>query len=181
MVWAGIHWKHGKTRSFSSHKARKWIARLIEKCYKVFPWTRRTFKARETWTFQQDGAPSHKAEETQDMIRANCPNLISVDISPQRANREWPPNSPDLNVMDYSIWRILQEEACAKPHQSVEALKKSLVKAWDKIPLGIVQSAIDDFPKRLDMCINAEGAILRGSGLNSFVVVVALMFQKTRR
>ena len=52
---------------------------------------------------------------------------------------------------------ILQEEACSNPHQSVQALKKSLIKAWDKIPLETVQKAVDDFPKRLSMCIGAKG------------------------
>jgi hypothetical protein len=96
-------------------------------------------------------------QKKQDLIKANCPDFISVDISPKRANGEWSLNSPDLNVMDYSIWEILQEEACAKPHQTIEGLKKSLIKAWDKIPLAAIQKAIDDFPKRLQKCINAEG------------------------
>ena len=74
-------------------------------------------------------AGRHKAEATQALIAENCPDHISVDISPQRANGDWPPNSPDLNAMDYSIWRILEEMACSKPHKSIEALKKSLTKA----------------------------------------------------
>uniref|UniRef100_A0A914D522 Uncharacterized protein n=1 Tax=Acrobeloides nanus TaxID=290746 RepID=A0A914D522_9BILA len=74
------------------------------------------------------------AKNTQNLIRDNVPEFISVDISLQRNNGEWPPNSLDLNVMDYSIWSILEAEACSKPHQSIDALKKSLVKAWNKIP-----------------------------------------------
>ena len=30
----------------------------------------------------------------------NVQDFIQVDNSPQRNNGEWPPNSPDLNVMD---------------------------------------------------------------------------------
>ena len=107
--------------------------------------------------FQQDGAPSHKAEETQNLIRDNVPEFIEVDISPQRNNGEWPPNSPDLNVLDYSLWSILKAEACAKPHQSIEALKKSLVAAWNKIPQDVIDRAVDEFPKRLQKCIDAGG------------------------
>ena len=109
------------------------------------------------WVFQQDGAPSRKSEDTQNLIRNNVPEFISVDISPQRNNGEWPPNSPDLNVMDYSIWGILEAEACSKPHQSIDALKKSLVKAWNKIPQEVIDRAVDDFPKRLQKCIDAGG------------------------
>ena len=83
----------------------------------------------ETGFFNKTAPPSHKSEDTQNLIRDNVPEFISVDISPQRNNGEWPPNSPDLNVMDYSIWSILEAEACSKPHQSIDALKKSLVKA----------------------------------------------------
>ena len=103
----------------------------------------------------QDGAPSHKAEETQNFIRDNVPEFIEVDISPQRNNGEWPPNSPDLNVLDYSLWSILKADACAKPHQSIEALKKSLVAAWNRIPQDVIDRAVDDFPKRLKKCIDA--------------------------
>uniref|UniRef100_A0A914D715 Transposase n=1 Tax=Acrobeloides nanus TaxID=290746 RepID=A0A914D715_9BILA len=68
-----------------------------------------------------------------------------------------PANSPDLNVLDYSLWSILEAEACSKPHQSIDALKKSLVKAWNNIPQGVIDRAVDDFPKRLKKCIDAQG------------------------
>ncbi len=60
-------------------------------------------------------------------------------------------------MMDYSIWCILEAEACSKPHQSIEALKKSLVKAWNAISQDIVDKAVDDFSKRLKKCIEAGG------------------------
>jgi hypothetical protein len=107
--------------------------------------------------FQQDGAPSHKAIATQDLIRDIFPEAIEVDISSKRNNGEWPANSPDLNVLDYSLWSILEAEACSKPHQSIDALKKSLVKAWNNIPQGVIDRAVDDFPKRLKKCIDAQG------------------------
>ena len=106
----------------------------------------------------QDGAPSHKAEETQNLIRDNVSEFIEVDISPQRDNGEWPPNSPDLNGMDYySIWSILEAEACSKPHQSIAALKKSLTKAWNNTSQDVIDRAVDDFPKRLKKYIEADG------------------------
>lgn len=123
---------------------------------KVLPWTRRTYRGQH-WVWQEDGASSHKAIATRDLVKNIFPEVIDVDISPQRDNGEWPPNSPDLNVMDYSIWSILENEACAKTHQSIEALKKSLEAAWKKIPQDVIDRAVDDFPKRLKKCIDAGG------------------------
>uniref|UniRef100_A0A914CWJ0 Uncharacterized protein n=1 Tax=Acrobeloides nanus TaxID=290746 RepID=A0A914CWJ0_9BILA len=55
------------------------------------------------------------------------------------------------------IWSILEAEACSKPHQSIDALKKSLVKAWNKIPQEVNDKAVNDFLKRLQKCIDAGG------------------------
>uniref|UniRef100_A0A914D921 Uncharacterized protein n=1 Tax=Acrobeloides nanus TaxID=290746 RepID=A0A914D921_9BILA len=55
------------------------------------------------------------------------------------------------------IMEHLENEACSKPHQSIEAKKKSLVKAWNAIPQEVIDRAVDDFPKRLKKCIDAQG------------------------
>ena len=124
---------------------------------KILPWAKRAYGWQKRWVYQEDGAPGHKAEETRNLVKDIFPECIDVDISPQRNNGEWPPNSPDLNVLDYSLWSILEAEACSKPHQSIEALKKSLVKAWNNIPQEVIDRAVDDFPKRLKKCVEAGG------------------------
>ena len=48
------------------------------------------------WTFQQDGAKPHIHHLTQQWCRDNFPGFIDKD--------HWPPNSPDLNSLDYCIW-----------------------------------------------------------------------------
>jgi len=45
--------------------------------------------------FQQDGAAAHTARIMKDWLQANCPDFITED--------QWPPNSPDLNPMDYHV------------------------------------------------------------------------------
>jgi hypothetical protein len=51
----------------------------------------------------------------------------------------------------------LENEACSKAHQSVEALKRSLVKEWNKIPQEVIDRAVNDLPKRLNKFIDAQG------------------------
>ncbi|CAF5215756.1 unnamed protein product [Rotaria magnacalcarata] len=48
------------------------------------------------WVFQQDGAKPHSHHLSQKWCRDNFPTFIEKD--------RWPPNSPDLNPLDYSIW-----------------------------------------------------------------------------
>ena len=64
-----------------------------------------------SFVFQQDGPPAHTANATQDWLRSNISGFISKD--------QWPPYSPDLNPMDYSIWSILETKACSKSHKSI--------------------------------------------------------------
>jgi len=53
------------------------------------------------YVFQQDGAPAHRARDTVTMLQRETPEFIPPEM--------WPPNLPDLNPVDYSIWGMLQE------------------------------------------------------------------------
>ena len=51
------------------------------------------------FVFQQDGAPAYAEHQTQDWLAKNCADFISKD--------QWPPNSPDLNPLDYCVWGMM--------------------------------------------------------------------------
>ena len=49
---------------------------------------------------------------------------------------EWPPNSPDLNPLDYHVWRAMLERYKlfqTKP-ENIDELKKVLQLIWDQLP-----------------------------------------------
>ncbi|CAF3867486.1 unnamed protein product [Rotaria sp. Silwood1] len=48
------------------------------------------------WCLQQDGASAHTSKESQDWCKRHLKYFIPED--------RWPPNSPELNPLDYSIW-----------------------------------------------------------------------------
>src|SRR6218665_3619255 len=52
--------------------------------------------------FQQDGALEHRARDTVTFLEQKMPDFISPTL--------WPPNSPELNPVDCSIWSVLQEK-----------------------------------------------------------------------
>ena len=102
------------------------------------------------FVFQQDGAPSYTARKTQEWLTVNFPGFWDKSI--------WPPYSPDLNGMDYSIWSILESKACAKPHRNVVQLKQSLKKAWGSIPPETIVSGCSDFQRRLREVVKNKGS-----------------------
>ena len=99
--------------------------------------------------FLQDSAPAHRVKNTLSWFESQKIDLISPS--------EWPPYSPDLNPMDYSIWSILESKACAARHDNFEKLKTSLLKAWDELTPETLTKICQNFRHRLRSCINSKG------------------------
>ena len=116
----------------------------------VLTWTNSHFGQR-FWTFQQDFAPAHKATVVQDWCKANFPGFITRE--------EWPPNSPDLNPLDYSIWGIMKAKVGAVRHPNLNSLRQALEKEWGTLDDDMVSAAVEAFPKRLRACIKAKGGL----------------------
>ena len=115
---------------------------------KIYPWVLSVY-GKGPFVFQQDGAPIHKPERH----RSGSWSIFWIlDKS------IWPPYSPDLNVMDYSIWSILESKTCTKPHRNVVQLKQSLKKAWASIPPKTIASACSDFQRRLREVVKNKGS-----------------------
>ena len=76
-------------------------------------------------SFQQNGATSHTAEDTLDVLRPVFEDLI---IS-HRADVAWPPRSCDLTLLDYYLWGAVNDKCYADKPETIDALKdKPLVK-----------------------------------------------------
>jgi len=54
------------------------------------------------WTHQQDGAPSHTVNNTINYLKRENVSFIEPQM--------WPPNSSDLNPVDYAVWGALQQQ-----------------------------------------------------------------------
>ena len=52
-------------------------------------------------TIQQDGARSHIHEKSQEWCTKNFPSFVDKD--------HWPPNSHDLNPLDYCVWNEIAQ------------------------------------------------------------------------
>jgi len=75
----------------------------------------------------------------QNWLRASCPDVITKD--------QWPPNSLNINPMDYHVWGAMLEAYCTlktKLKTSAE-LKEALQVIWGNLPQGPIDKAVKNF------------------------------------
>jgi len=58
------------------------------------------------------------AFETLQLLRRETPDFISPDL--------WPPNSPDLNSVDYEIWAVMQRHVYKTKIHTIDELKHDI-------------------------------------------------------
>jgi hypothetical protein len=115
----------------------------------VKPWIEANYSPDEKYTFQQDGAPCHTANKTQKWLANNFTNFWPKHF--------WPPNSPDLNPLDFSIWAYVARKACDKPHSNLESLRDDIVAAWDSMSSEYIMLTCQRFRPRLEAVVAAGG------------------------
>jgi len=72
----------------------------------------------------------------------------------------WPPNSHDLNPMDYSIWGALQQLVYRRKIEDVDNLKQVLNSCWDIISQELIDGAIEQWSKRLSSVVRSRGGYI---------------------
>jgi len=70
----------------------------------------------------------------------------------------WPPNSPDLNPVDYAVWGALQETVYRRRRFTlVEQLKNALITEWGKLSQRFIDRAIYEWRRRLERVVQEQG------------------------
>ena len=120
----------------------------------VIPWVKATYPEGNV-VFQQDGAPAHNAAAVQ-------VKLTEELGGPDHFWRKemWPPQSPDLNPLDYSVWSVLQDEVQATSHPNLESLKARIVAAWEALEAAYIVKTCKGFRHRVEAVIAADGGYI---------------------
>ena len=95
------------------------------------------------YTFMQDGASSHTSNPTPQFLKHNTPDFIKKN--------QWPPQSADLNPMDYFVWPLMMKNVYEKRRTpyTKEELRQKIVQSWDEIDLETIRKGVAAFRKRL--------------------------------
>ena len=99
------------------------------------------------YIFQHDNYPIHKSRTTCDWLSDNEVPVL-----------QWPPYSPDLNIIE-NIWgRVKKRIISASPRiETVTEIKKFVVKEWQEIPQKYIDSLYNSMPKRMEKCSKSLG------------------------
>ena len=152
MVSAGVSMR-GKTRIHFIDTSK---TKVNSECY-IKPFDDnllpdcRTLYPDNDFIFQQDGAPSHTSRKTQEHLDANTPEFIGKD--------DWPPQSPDLNPMDYHVWDSLSEKVYegSSTKFTERELKQKIQQCWERIPQEEIRKAIASWKKRFRAVCRENG------------------------
>ena len=99
--------------------------------------------------FQQDSAPSRRAKDTVAVLDQETPDFIPPAL--------WPPNSQDLNPVDYAVWSVLQKRVYRTKILDVDELKRHINSEWATVNHAVIERAVGEWRKRLWGCDRAGG------------------------
>jgi len=84
-----------------------------------------------------------------ELLRCETPAFVAAEM--------WPPNSPDLNRVNYRIWRVMQEQLCQTLMQVLAELRQRVTSTWAGFQQIVVDETVDQRRKRLDASVRAQG------------------------
>ena len=105
------------------------------------------------WVWQQDNAPSHVSKEALQWINRH----IGTVAGGRRIR--FPPNSPDLNPLDFSVWTRLEDEVTKEKCETLLDVRVALKKYCDSLmsDTDYLKEIANHWVKRVEKCIEQEG------------------------
>lgn len=102
----------------------------------------------QSFILQQDNAPCHKAKMITNFLR-------DVEVN----TLDWPPQSPDLNVIE-NVWAYIKRNRSPCLTRTREETIAEVEGLWKDISPQILQNLVNSIPGRLQKVINAKGGFI---------------------
>ena len=89
-------------------------------------------------------------QKTRSFLRDTLPRFVR--------SHETPPNSPDLNLLDYCLWSILKDKLVKYDLvPNFERLSEILRKEWASIPQQVIRDSCESWLRRVRQVERASG------------------------
>ncbi len=95
-----------------------------------------------------------------------CPHRQGNTKVPREGAREkeedfdhfdlWPPSSPDINPLDFSVWWEVEKVACAILHSNLDSLKHSVSEQWLGLYGAYIKKVCVAFPQLPGGCCEGQ-------------------------
>ena len=152
MVVLGVTW-NGVTRPYFFAKGERLNGKTY--CEYLLPFYKKegdSLFGHSNWGFPQDGASSHSDWRAQEW----CSNNFGFFIP----NERWPPNSPELNPLDYSVWTKIDSQMQYKNVKTVEDLRREIKKATKNVDVKYLRDTIGAFLRRVRSVEKRNGELV---------------------
>ena len=103
-----------------------------------------------TWFLQQDNDSTH-ACATQIINEWNRKKGSSIQLLP-----DWPPNSPDLNIIE-NVWGLVQEKVESRGCSSFEEFRDAVKEEMAAVPGKLITNLFKSLPKRMQLVVSNCG------------------------
>lgn len=114
----------------------------------VLPWIKEKLGDRP-FVWQQDSAPCHTSRKSQKWLGDNFFDFTSPDV--------WPPNSPDLNPMDYFVWSAVERETNRTACKTKDDLVNRIHASFGNLSREAVMRACQRFRGRIEAVTEVNG------------------------
>ena len=93
----------------------------------------------------------------------------------------WPPNSPDLNPVDYCVWSAQERNVYrGRRFENTIELKEAILQEWEALPQAVINNAMDKFRSRMRLVIAENGQHIKRYLTNeqSLTICAVLIFMQ---
>lgn len=109
-------------------------------------------RQRQMW-FMQDGCPAHYHCD----VRFTLTAMFGEQWIGRGGPVPWPARSPDLTCMDYYLWGRIKDIVYQTAPTSKENMKDRIRGACEQISREELIHALENFPKRIEKCMEVGG------------------------
>jgi len=100
------------------------------------------------YTLQQEGALAQHARDMVQLLTRETPDFIPRSV--------WPPNTPDLNPVDYRVWGVLQEHVYRENIWTLDEMRQRITEEWERMDQRIIDNTDKHWHQRLGAYVSAN-------------------------